>query len=278
MLGWASRLVPEDRKRVQAQIADSIARGESSLDLGFRVQLPDGSLRELEGSGRLLYGEDGSALRLVGVHIDATGRKRSEERQRLLLHELNHRVKNTLATVQSIAMQTFRGGAAEARATETFVARLIALSKTHDVLTRENWESADLLAVVSETLAPHCGDGARFEIEGRSLRVPPRLALSLAMALHELCTNAAKYGALSSPGGRVSLRWSAAGRGRTRRLRLAWQESGGPPVVPPERRGFGSRLIETGLARELGGEVRLAFEAPGVACDITVPLAAEAAG
>jgi two-component sensor histidine kinase len=196
-----------------------------------------------------------------------------QEHQRLLVNELNHRVKNTLATVQSIAMQTFRGDAATASSRETFEARLMALSKAQDVLTRENWEGADLGEVVREAVAPHCGDDrGRLAANGPQVMLPARMALALAMALHELCTNAAKYGAFSRPGGRVAIEWLLVVRGEQTRLRLTWRESGGPPVVLPSRRGFGSRLIERGLARELNGEVRLDYDPGGVVCTIDVPI------
>jgi two-component sensor histidine kinase len=196
-----------------------------------------------------------------------------QEHQRLLIDELNHRVKNTLATVQSIAMQTFRGDAASAQARATFESRLMALSKAQDVLTRVNWEGADLEEIVREAVEPHCGDDrARFEVKGPRVTLPPRMALSLAMALHELCTNAAKYGGFSTVGGRATVEWLLVVGERGRRLRLTWRESGGPAVAPPQRRGFGSRLIEQGLARELNGEVRLEYAPSGVICTIDVPI------
>lgn len=215
-----------------------------------------------------------------GLQIDITEHKRSEEHLRLLVNELNHRVKNTLATVQSLAVQSFhrRGfqhheDVVEART--AFEARLFALARGHDVLTRENWEGASLCEVANEAIAPYrstAGDARRFEIDGHNLRVPPSMALSLSMALHELCTNALKYGALSLPGGKVLLSWSIDESVPEPRLKMAWEERGGPPVTPPTRTGFGSRLIQTGLARELNGTVRLIYEPTGVVCTIDVPL------
>jgi PAS domain S-box-containing protein len=199
-------------------------------------------------------------------------RKRTEEHQRLLLNELNHRVKNTLAVIQSIASQTFRGDAAEPEARRAFESRLTALAGAHDLLTGRDWEAAPIRKVI-ERAGIGCGAGAgRVRIEGEDVELAPRTAVSVAMALHELCTNAVKYGALSNEGGMVTVRWSIAGAGRERRLRLEWIEHGGPPVAPPRRRGFGSRMIERGLAAELGGTVQLEFRAEGVRCVVDAPL------
>jgi two-component sensor histidine kinase len=200
----------------------------------------------------------------------AVERARAEEHQRLLINELNHRVKNTLASVQGIAFQTLRGEMPLAEARARFEARLIALSRAHDLLTEENWGGASLERVVKDALEHLAGEAARVDVEGEPLRLAPRAALALAMALHELGTNAAKYGALSVEGGRVSISWEQAGG----RLRLQWRESGGPPVEPPGRRGFGSRLIERGLAADLGGTAALRFDPAGLRCEIEASLAA----
>jgi PAS domain S-box-containing protein len=215
-----------------------------------------------------------------GIQIDITDHKRSEEHLRLLLNELNHRVKNTLATVQSLASQSFRlrgdNGARDLPALyAAFEARLFALARGHDILTRENWEGAGLVEIVAQAFAPYRGlseDCSRIRLEGPDLRVSPSMALSLSMAMHELCTNAAKYGALGAPEGRVRVSWSTLETASGPRLVMGWEEHGGPPVSPPSRKGFGSRLIQDGLARELNGEVRLVYRPEGVACTIDVPL------
>jgi len=215
------------------------------------------------GSGALVGG--------VNMLVDISRHKRAEERQNLLIRELNHRVKNTLATVQSIAVQSFRGPDIGSR--KWFEGRLMALSKTHDVLTRENWEGAGLREVVQEVIAPYVGEGPnRFVIDGPDLRLAPEMALPLSMAVHELCTNAAKYGALSNMEGQVGITWEATRTDAGPRLHLRWVERGGPPVEAPKRRGFGSRMIERGLAHELSAEVRLEFAPGGVVCDIKAPL------
>jgi two-component sensor histidine kinase len=200
----------------------------------------------------------------------AVEQARAEQHQLLLINELNHRVKNTLASVQGIAFQTLRGEVSLAEARARFEARLMALSSAHNLLTEENWGGASLERVVSDSIEHLTGEAGRFDVEGEPLRLAPRAALALAMALHELGTNAVKYGALSIDGGRVSIRWTQAAD----RLRLVWQEIGGPRVEPPSRRGFGSRLIERGLAADLGGAAALSFDPGGLSCEIEASLAA----
>jgi two-component sensor histidine kinase len=186
-----------------------------------------------------------------------------------LLNELNHRVKNTLAIVQGIASQTFRNADVPAAVRNSFEARLLALASVHDVLTHENWDSAQLRDMVTVSLRPHGGDDeGRFSIRGPNLRMKPRGAVALGLALHELCTNAIKYGALSQPSGHVKVSWSI----NEDTLCFEWQESGGPPVTAPAQKGFGSRLIERALSVELNCEVALDFASDGIVCRIVAPL------
>ncbi len=267
-----TRYAPGEVERIQAVVRDTVGRGERFAEAELEVHWPDGSrhwllLRaeiEVQGPGH---------VRTIGVAMDITARKRAELHLRLLVNELNHRVKNTLATVQSISAQTFRGDVTSAPARQAFEARLMALSRAHDVLTRENWEGASLREIVDVAVSPYAGpEGtARFLVEGPHVRLQPRMALALAMALQELATNASKYGALSSAAGRVGIRWSLEEAGG-RRLRLAWEESGGPAVAVPGHRGFGTRLVERSLAQDLDGEVRIEFKATGVVCRIDAPL------
>ncbi len=213
--------------------------------------------------------------RLVAVlFTDITARKRWEEHQRLLINELNHRVKNTLATVQSIASQTLRNAGSAEGAREALENRLLALSRVHDVLTRENWEGADLYEIVADAVAPYSNPGEdRLHLSGETIRLPPRMALALAMALQELATNAVKYGALSNDTGEVRITW----RDGDDSLHLTWAEQGGPPVTAPSRRGFGTRLIERSLASDLNGDVRIAFVPSGLVCTVDAPLTRPAA-
>ncbi len=217
--------------------------------------------------------EDGWLKRLWGIQRDITDRRRAEEQRTLLIHELNHRVKNTLATVQSIAAQTLRNAGSAQEAREALEGRLMALARAHDVLTTESWEGAELKDIVAQALEPYRALGEdRLTMKGPELRLSPRIALALSMALQELTTNAVKHGALSNATGRVDIAWDISQAQTGPCLHLRWQESGGPPVQPPTRRGFGTRLIERSLARELNGDVQIRFNPEGVLCTVDAPL------
>ena len=187
-----------------------------------------------------------------------------EQRQTLLVGELHHRVKNNLATVQSIAAQTLRGTEQLPEARRSFQDRILALAAAHDSLTREQWEGAGPAEIAHGVLDPLAGADGRILIAGPKLVLPPRAALGLSMAFHELGTNALKYGALTQPDGRVEIRWTR----EADELVLIWSERGGPPVTPPDRQGFGSRLLTRGLAAELRGSVNLSYSPAGLECQI----------
>ncbi|HEX8669533.1 MAG TPA: PAS domain-containing protein [Allosphingosinicella sp.] len=266
---WAESLPPEEAERMNALMRQAMAERRDVLDFDFRIRRGDtGELRWIEGSGRILYAEDGTPLKMVGTNIDVTERRHAEERQRLLVNELNHRVKNTLAIIQGIAHQSFKGGDLSGAAREAFEGRLAALSAAHNILTRENWEAASIGQIVADALGPY--QSARVSADGPDMRLPSKTAVSLALALHELATNAAKYGALSAPDGRVRVAWTSDGG----RLDLIWEERDGPAVSPPAHRGFGTRMIERALAAELGGEARIEFEPAGVVCRLTAAVPA----
>jgi two-component sensor histidine kinase len=178
-------------------------------------------------------------------------------------------VKNTLAIVQSLTHQSFHSSVPADEAIRRFEGRLEALAAAHNLLTRKNWESATIADVAQTALAAF-GSPSRIDIAGPEVQVSPQTAVSLALALHELATNAAKYGALSNEDGRVSVCWTTEGD----RLRLNWREEGGPPVVAPDRRGFGTRMIERTLSAEFGGSVELEFRPEGVTCTVEAPLPA----
>ena len=195
--------------------------------------------------------------------LEMEHRRRIERHQNLLLDELNHRVKNTLATVQAMAMQTLKDVDVPAR--DAFLARLFALSGQHDLLTLDNWEGASFEGVVRRALRPWREDNrARFHVAGPAVHLDPKRALALGMAFHELASNAANYGAFSNPDGTVHVSWTISPDDG--RLKLVWEERGGPQVAQPERRGFGLRLIEFGLAREISGQVQLDFRPEGLIC------------
>jgi two-component sensor histidine kinase len=171
--------------------------------------------------------------------------------------------------VQSIVGQTLRNAETTEEARSALESRLLALSRVHDVLTRENWDGADLRELVAEAVEPYSNPGEdRLHLSGEAIRLPPRMALALAMAVQELATNAVKYGALSNATGEVRIQWADGND----RLHLTWTETGGPPVKAPRRRGFGTRLIERSLASDLDGEVRITFEPGGLVCTVDAPL------
>jgi two-component sensor histidine kinase len=252
------------------------ARGEEATDEVLELRFENGDRKILLVRAVTLRDAAGAIQGAVAAAADVTDRHRYEDHLRLLLDELNHRVKNTLAIVQSIAYQTLRSSGDPAEARQRFEGRLLALSKAHDVLTRERWQRASLRQVIDEAISPYAGtDSQRFEVSGPDLAVPPKHALALAMAFHELCANAVKHGALSRLTGTVGVDWRLEERDGARFLSLCWTERGGPLVGQPTRRGFGSRLLEHGLPQDLRGTVRLEFAAPGVICRIEAPMPGE---
>jgi PAS domain S-box-containing protein len=258
---WQEAIHPEDVERSLEAWGASVATGEV-YDIEHRVRMREGGYRWARSRAWPRRGADEDICLWYGSTEDIHERKVAEEHQRLLINELNHRVKNTLASVQAIAFQTLKGDLPLPDARARFEARLMALSSAHNLLTEENWGGAALERVI-EGATEHLG-GARFDMAGPPLRLTPRAALAIAMAIHELGTNAAKYGALSVEGGRVRIEWAI----DSDRLRLLWEERGGPLVSPPSRQGFGSRLIERGLEMDLGGRASLHFEPAGLRCEI----------
>jgi two-component sensor histidine kinase len=268
--GWHERIHPEDRAVFQRARRSMYEGGAPQYEAEYRVRHRSGSWVWVWHRALAMRDDTGAVRRVVGAILDITARRHAEEHLKLLVNELNHRVKNTLATVQSIAIQTLRGARTVDEARGAFEARLIALSNAHNILTRENWEGADLRSIVAEALDPFRSRWAdRFVVEGPEVWVSPANAVSIAMGLHELSTNAVKYGALSNETGIVKVAWIVEMEAGCPRVRLTWTEAGGPPVAPPLRRGFGSRLIERSLAADLGGEARLEYRPTGVVCTLT---------
>jgi PAS domain S-box-containing protein len=202
---------------------------------------------------------------------DISAQVRARQQRELLINELNHRVKNTLATVQSVAAQTLKGSTVPAAIKGSLESRLISMAGAHDVLTQQNWEGADLRNIVEKALSPFMAPGREFDVDGPDIRLLPKSALAVAMAVHELATNAAKYGALSNGSGRISVHWTIAELDEPH-LQIIWTEAGGPKVAAPSSKGFGSRLIERGLAGQLGGEAVIDYRETGVVCRIMAPL------
>jgi len=268
---WIKLIHPED---IPGVLAARLAARAELLPYRFEARFlsDDGAYRWMLASAKPRIDSDGVFRGYIGMAMDLTDIKTAETRQRLLINELNHRVKNTLSSVQSIARQTLKADETPAHVRERLVDRLLAMSAAHDILTRESWEGAAVDDIVRQGMRPFLDDRdeARVEIRGPHLRVGPSAALALSLAIHELGTNAVKYGALSAPAGKVTIAWDPPDgpRGVVR-----WTESDGPPVAPPSRKGFGSRLLDGGLAADLGGKPRLVFAETGVEAFLPVRIA-----
>ncbi|BBK32353.1 PAS domain S-box-containing protein [Stella humosa] len=272
MADFYSGLHPDDAMATAdafASALDPVRR--ATYDVEYRtIGRDDGVLRWVAAKGRGIFDEQGRCIRAVGTAIDISGRRQAEERQRLLTHELNHRMKNTLSMVQAIANQTMRGTVPILEARDAFNARLSALGKAQDILTSTSWSQAGLDEVIHGALGAHGGETARFRHAGPPVHLSAKCALAMSLALHELATNAAKYGALSNETGTVDIRWTV----DASRFRFVWSETGGPPVATPASKGFGSRLIERSLASYFCGTAILSFAPGGLAFTLDAPLAA----
>jgi len=218
--------------------------------------------------------DDGDIIQYFASFVDLTSYKDEQTHSRMLIDELNHRVKNTLATVQSIVSQAARANADPKAMRKAVESRLFALSRSHDLLSREQWRSAGLVDVINDALAPFGGldeRSGRVEISGDDIRFAPKAALALGIGFNELATNALKYGAFSNEDGSVRIEWTVEPSPTGRRLHLIWTEKDGPVVVAPLRKGFGSQVLERGLAHELGGTVQLEYLSEGLVCMLNIP-------
>lgn len=267
---------PDDLGRMEAAAARSVAEG-ADYDIEYRAVWPDGSVRWVQVRGRPVHAADGTPVGMAGVSLDVTERKSAEERQALLSREVDHRAKNALAVVQAALRLT------KAPDLPNFIrvveGRVAALARAQTVLAEDRWTGADLRALLQGELAPFLGGGGtRAALDGPRVSLPVAAAQPLAMAVHELATNAVKYGALSVAGGRVSVSWEVAqAPAEPALLRLRWAETGGPPIVgAPKRRGFGGRVLDGTVRVQLGGSVSLAWEPAGLVCGIEVPLRSRA--
>jgi PAS domain S-box-containing protein len=271
--GWRELVHPDDIRAFVGKFVGTL-RARAPFAHEVRVLDKSGSVRWLRTDAVPRLDDAGAFLGYTGCAVDITEAKVSQEQQEILINELNHRVKNTLATVQAIAAQSLRSERDAGEARQAFESRLFALSRAHDVLTQESWQTANLRDIVDRAVEPYEGPAqrVRFAIAGPDVRLQPHSALAFAMALQEMATNAAKYGALSVPGGDVTIMWRLEPGPGGAFLRFQWRESGGPPVRPPKRRGFGSRLIERTLAKDTGGEVEIAYSPGGFELRLTMPL------
>ncbi|HEY2445608.1 MAG TPA: response regulator [Rhizomicrobium sp.] len=262
-----ARFHPEDWRRLLAAFAD-ISPAQSSWRTDFRVVRSDGEMRWCIGTAAATYDEGGRLVRLSGVAADITERKRIEDHQALLAREVDHRAKNSLAVVQSIVRLT-RADSIKAYMMSV-EGRIQALSKVHSLLAHSRWQGADLHTLVQEELTPYQMGGAEhISISGPRVQVTPPVAQTLALALHELATNAAKYGALSVEQGRVRLSWQVTPRG----VEVTWSEMNGPPVTTPQRAGLGLQMIGSGVQSLMGGNANFDWRPKGLECALTVPCA-----
>lgn len=263
---WLDRLHPDDRER-----AVEFCRRQSATMIDYEFEY-----RMIAADSRVVWVQDvvhviadgTGPLRLRGFFIDITARKRAEESQQLLLRELDHRVKNTLATVQAVADLTLRTTSSLEGFAEVFRGRIAALARMHAAIWRHKGAPLRMRELADLSLAPFALGAGRVRVEGDEVDIAPETSGTLGLALHELATNAVKHGALSVVSGSVHLSW----RVDADRMRLTWDESGGPPVSTPAHRGFGSVLIEQSIPYELGGSVALDFARTGVRCTMEVPI------
>nr|WP_104667889.1 PAS domain S-box protein [Ensifer adhaerens] len=265
-------LVPEDRQGEEPAILRQVNAGLKVEPYETVRRHKDGRNVDVLLSVSPIYDAYGAIVGASKLAHDITARKDAERLQSVLVGELNHRVKNLFATVLAISRQTLGHGQLDAADVRSFEARLSSMARAHDLLIHGTWEKAELRAIVEQSISPYSPD--RFEVSGPSIQVPPRAVVSICLALHELATNAAKYGALSVDKGRVSITWTLEA-GSPARLILRWEETGGPLVKQPTRRGFGSRLIESLLAAELNGTVNISYDPQGVICEVDAHLLTE---
>jgi PAS domain S-box-containing protein len=255
----------DDWEKLQTEL-DRLLNERKPVQNEFRVRRPNGEVRWCIGTAAPSMGADGRVARISGVTVDITDRKEAEERQALLAREVDHRAKNALALVQSIVRLT--KGSTIAGYTSAVEGRIRALSRAHTILSQSRWQGADIRGLVDEELAPYrTGEASRMVAVGPNVSLQPAAAQSLALAIHELVTNAAKYGALSSNSGQVHLNWEL----KPDLLVLRWTESGGPRTQAPSSPGFGTRIITASIQGQLGGEATFEWHDQGLQCVLTVP-------
>jgi len=259
---------PQDVKEDQRLFEEQWAGGRDGYRIEKRYIRKNGGVIWVEVAASLVRDPEGGEPFAIRILRDITDRKRAEEQQRLLLSELNHRVKNTLAVVQGLAHQTFKGSGISPEAKRLFEGRLGALAAAHNLLMHHTWEPTPIQAATEAALRPFHTSKPRITVDGPETLLTPSATVTLTLALHELATNAAKYGALSNDEGRIDVHWARAGG----RLVFTGREVGGPPVRKPATTGFGTRLLEKAVARDLGAKVTIDFDPAGVICTISAPL------
>lgn len=268
--GWTRGLHPDDCDHCLSTYASAFDARET-FSTEYRLRRHDGEYRRILGNGRPFV-RDGVFAGYFGSCIDITERKELEEGRLILVAELNHRVKNMLSTVQSLARQSCERAGTPREASELLNGRLMALSQAHEALAEYQWQGGDIDQVVRKLTALATRDPQRVVIAGDTIVLQPPVAQSLAMAFHELFLNAAQYGALSNDDGTIAIDWMVVERNGAPWLDIAWREQGGPPVEPPQNRGLGLRLIRSLLPVEIAGATEIAFPRDGVVCHVRLPL------
>ena len=267
---FAKLNLPGELERVRDMAQAARARGERHFEVEYRMRRTDGQIRWLLVRAELIPERDGQPRGAIGVAMDITDRKETEERMKLLAREVDHRANNLLTVVQG-TVQLSQAATPEALKA-VLVGRIAALGRAHQLLSEARWEGADLRRLVEEELlAFSLGEATRVSIEGPDVALSPAAAQALAMALHELATNAAKYGALSVPAGKVGVNWTRKGKGA---LSIRWAERGGPAVAAPSKRGLGTAMLARALSGPLGGKSKLDWRASGLVCDLELPASA----
>jgi PAS domain S-box-containing protein len=268
---YRDRVHPEDIAAVEARREAALRRRET-YTVEFRIIRPDGQVRWILAVGGALYDElTGEPIRILGNNADITDRKRAEERQQVLVAELDHRVKNVLATVSAVISHTREGNRSVANFAAALEGRIRSMATTHQLLSSRHWQGIPLTKLVHGELAPYATrDNIAFS--GPEIILRPEAGQAMAIVLHELATNAAKYGALSTGTGRVSIRWHRRANGQSRSpLVLEWQEIDGPPVVAPSKSGYGTSTVRDLIPYEFGGSVDLLLDREGVRCRLELP-------
>lgn len=257
---------PDDVAGYKARLGAALRTPEPSTN-DYRVVRPDGSIRWIYAKGRPIFAPDGSIVSAIGVVIDLTERRETEDRLKLLMGEVDHRANNLLSVAQSVV--TLSRALDPERLKQVILGRIRALAHAHKLLAASQWAGANLRSLLETETSPYkLGDETKVELDGLDVRVAPAAAQGIALAIHELATNAAKYGAFSTPEGRVYIRW----RTEDGTLKLRWEEAGGPPVRLPTRRGFGTAVIERALAGSIGGRSRIEWQTEGLLCELQFPL------
>jgi PAS domain S-box-containing protein len=257
-------------ERVKAVEAVEAAKASHTAQFEGPGNTLKGNQRYWEANLSPIFGPNGKPIGVLSVSRDVTARREAELHRRLLFEEMQHRIKNTLATVQAITRQSMRQSADIAEAELAISQRLVAMGKAHDLLILNEWISADIRDVVNDAVRAYIGNAARMTLEGPSIVVSSKAALTIAMLLNELCTNAFKHGAWSNRTGFIDITWQL----RDQSFNFRWAERGGPPVKPPSRRSFGSRLIENLMPTALDGRATLSFAATGFVFELQAPSSA----